>query len=130
MPIQYETTVNLQGNVGKLIVQADLEPLNETAKANGVEAVGVMLSRGQSGLTFVVPFTGTEQFIPFEELIRASEGVNPNESSLKVEWRFEFDPNGARLYPSDLVQQMRQMNVSEEKIQETLEWERTLRGGA
>jgi hypothetical protein len=130
MPIQYETSVAVHGNIGKLVVVADLVPLNETAKANGVESVGAMLSRGESGLTFPIPITGTEQFIAYEDVIRASEGVNPDESTLSVQWRFDFDRSGSssRLYPSDLVDEMRRMGISEEKIQETLEWERTIRG--
>jgi hypothetical protein len=130
MPVQYEMTVAVHGNIGKLVVIADLVPLNETARANGVESVGAMLGRGERGLTFPIPITGTEQFIGYEDVIHASEGVNPDESTLRVQWRFDFDRSGSssRLYPRDLVDEMRRMGISEEKIQKTLEWERAIRG--
>jgi hypothetical protein len=130
MSMRYESSVAVHGNVGQLVVIADLVPLGETARANGVESVGVHLRRGESGLNFPIPITGTEQFISYEDVVRASEGADPDESTLSVQWRFDFDRSGssAHLQPSDLVDEMGRMGISEERIQATLEWERSSRG--
>ena len=133
MPIQYQQAATYMGMEGTIIFTADLISLAEALSRNNQQSsmtMNELLACGQSSITFPNPFSNTKFSLSFDEVKQVFPASDFDNSVVIADIRFQPDPTrNPTLYPSDMVEQYRSLGLAEEKIQELIEWEKTVRGG-
>lgn len=132
MPIQYQEIATHRGMLGTLTYTVDLISKSESLSRNDQQPVmtmSEMLACGQSAVTFPSPVPGKTLSLTFDEIKEAFAGTDFDNSVITANIRFQPDPtrNPPR-YPSDMIEELRNDGTPEEKIQELLEWEHSVRG--
>jgi hypothetical protein len=136
VPIQFQREVIHYNRVGivvttiSLVTRQELESQFEQIGArfeSKPEPVSEILRRGKTHYTIPNRFCSEVLTIPLQELIQEYKDQDMERLFILVQNRFQPDPNEAPLYPSDLVDQYRQMGVPEAQIQALLLREKQLR---
>jgi hypothetical protein len=137
MPIQIQQRTTHYNRVGivvttiSLVTRQELEIQFEqfgTRFESKPEPVGEFLRRGKTHYTIPNRFSSEVLTIPLHELIQEYKDQDREGLFIFVQNRFQPDANEAPLYPSDLVDQYRQLGVPEAQIQELLLNEKRARG--
>lgn len=137
MPLQYQKKVTRFGTLGTETMSVRLRPLNEEIKsyppsqrdiANQVMSLGQMLRISNfADITIPGPTPDQVQKLSYDELKAAFPDHNFDDYVLTVEYGFTPDKDAPPLYPSDLADEMHRHGISEEQIQELIEWEKSVR---
>jgi len=134
MPIHYESRTVFLGRSGIVTTKVDLVSREEFAKGTaGIAAGDRAMSLGEflarddwQGLRWVNSYTGEEHIVTRDVILQAFPGYDIDNSFVAISAVFRPDP-GQPLYPSDMVDQLRERGMPEEEIQKMLELERTAR---
>lgn len=134
MPIQYESRTVYLGRSGIVTTIIDLVSRAEFARGTaGIAAgdratsVGEFLAKGDwQGLRWIDSYTGEEHYLTREAVLQAFPDYDFDNSFMAISTSFWPDP-GQLLYPSDMVDQLRERGMPEEEIQKMLELEKTAR---
>lgn len=139
MPVHYRQRISFYGNPGWLIATASLRPISEAnwgeipseliADSAGTRTFGGWLREGITGMNVNDPVTQTQIYVSFPELIASdARGINLDEVFLEVKFQVDVDPGAKPLYPSDLADDWRRIGIPEDRIEDMLNWEKTVRG--
>lgn len=125
MPMRFRQNATYYGQVGKVVTTVSLVTKQELESqfkqaTNKSESVSKILRRGETHITIPNRFSSEVLKIPLQELIQAYKDQNIDELFILIQNRFQPDPNEVPLYPSDMVDQYRQMGMPEAQIQELL----------
>ncbi|MDQ7026758.1 MAG: hypothetical protein Q9P01_11015 [Anaerolineae bacterium] len=128
MPIQHRQAVTWQGHPGTVTTTIKLIPRDDPSWSEppGEGSFANDLASDVAGETFENPYTGEDVFVSYQEVADAHPEMDLQNSFLSIYWEFVL-ASGSRLYPSDMADEMRQNGWTEEKVQELLEWEQSIR---
>jgi len=130
MAIHYEKKVEYNGTPGLVIVSIEALSRDE-ARATVPKAppdVAEMSLRDVLSADLIFPnrYTGEDEQIARQTLLEAFKGLDADNSVVRIKVIFQPDQSYRR-YPSEMVDELRRSNFSEDTIREMIQWEQQFR---
>jgi hypothetical protein len=121
-----------RGKQGQYSVIARLVPRHEYLERHpdktNAPTFGDQLRSAQQYETRIDPFGKEILEVPLQTIAAGFNGVDFDQMILIIENQFVTDRGESPIFPSDMVDELREQGVSEDTIQELLEWEKKGRG--
>lgn len=121
-----------RGKQGQYSLIARLVPRDEYLERNpdktGIPTFGGQLRSAQQYETCYNAFAAEKHEISLAEIADGFKDVDFDQMILIIENQFVPDRRDTPIYPSDMVDELREHGMSEDTLQELLAWERERRG--